>query len=108
MKGKTNRKLTAEQYIKIPVIQKISFIYFDIVALYYFKHSRAQCIANPATACKQNVLRLIYCKVFSPFFSLKQNKVNRKNWAGTNFEVPEKQKDVWDVFFKIKKKDDGD
>ena len=26
----------------------------------------------------------------------------------TNFEVAKKQKDVWDVFFKIKKKDDGD
>ena len=48
------------------------------------------------------------CKVFSPFFSLKQNKVNSKNWGETNFEVSKKQKDVWDVFFKIKKKDDGD
>ena len=48
------------------------------------------------------------CKVFSPFFSLKQSKVNSKNWEETNFEVSKKQKDVWDVFFKIKKKDDGD
>ena len=39
------------------------------------------------------------CKVFSPFFSLKQNKVNSKNWGETNFEVSKKQKDVWDVFF---------
>ena len=50
----------------------------------------------------------VSCKVFSPFFSLKQNKVNSKNWGETNFEVSKKQKDVWDVFFKIKKKDDGD
>ena len=50
----------------------------------------------------------VSCKVFSPFFSLKQNKVNNKNWGKTNFEVLKKQKDVWDVFFKIKKKDDGD
>ena len=48
------------------------------------------------------------CRVFSPFFSLKQNKVNSKNWGETNFEVSKKQKAVWDVFFKIKKKDDGD
>ena len=51
----------------------------------------------------------IYCKVFSPFFSLKQNEVNSRNWGETNWtKFPEKQKDVWDVFFKIKKKDDGD
>ena len=50
----------------------------------------------------------VSCKVFSPFFSRKQNKVNSKNWGETNFEVSKKQKDVWDVFFKIKKKDDGD
>ena len=50
----------------------------------------------------------VSCKVFSPFFSLKQNKVNSKNWGKTNFEVSKNQKDVWDVFFKIKKKDDGD
>ena len=50
----------------------------------------------------------VSCKVFSLFFSLKQNKVNRKNWGENNFEVSKKQKDVWDVFFKIKKKDDGD
>ena len=47
-------------------------------------------------------------KVFSPFFSLKQNKGNSKNCGETNFEVPQKQKDVWNVFFKINKKDDGD
>ena len=50
----------------------------------------------------------VSCKVFSPFFTLKQNKVNSKNWGETNFEVSKKQKDVWDVFFKMKKKDDGD
>ena len=52
--------------------------------------------------------RCISCNVFSPFFSLTQNKVNSKNWGETNFEVSKIQKDVWDVFFKIKKKDDGD
>ena len=46
--------------------------------------------------------------VFSQFSSLKQNKINSKNWGETNFEVSKKQKDVWDVFFKFKKKDDGD
>ena len=41
----------------------------------------------------------VSCKVFSPFFSLKQNKVNSNNWGETNFEVSKKQKDVWDGFF---------
>ena len=41
----------------------------------------------------------VSCKVFSPFFSLKQNKVNSKTWGETNFEVSKKQKDVWDAFF---------
>ena len=50
----------------------------------------------------------VSCKVFSPFFSLKQKKVNSKNSGKTKLEVSKKQKDVWDVFFKIKKKDDGD
>ena len=51
----------------------------------------------------------VSCKVFSPFFSRKQNKVKSKNWGETNFEVSKKQKEVWDFFFfKIKKKDDGD
>ena len=36
----------------------------------------------------------VSCKVFSPFFSLKQSKVNGKNWGETNFEVSKKQKDV--------------
>ena len=68
----------------------------------------AQCVAIPATACKQSLLRLIV-SFFSPFFSVKQNKVNSKHWGETNFEVPKKQKDVRDVFFfKITKKDDDD
>ena len=50
----------------------------------------------------------VSCKVFSPFFSLKQKKVKSKNWGKTNFEVSKNQKDVWDVFFTIKKEDDGD
>ena len=51
----------------------------------------------------------VSCKVFSPFFSRKQNKAKSKNWGETNFEVSKKQKEVWDFFFfKIKKKDDGD
>ena len=54
----------------------------------------AQCVANPATARKQNLLRLIV-RFFLRFLS-KQNKVNSKNWGETNFEVPKKQKDVWD------------
>ena len=41
-------------------------------------------------------------RVFSPFFSLKQNKVNSKNWGKSNFDMSKKQKDVWDVFFKRK------
>ena len=49
--------------------------------------------ANPATACKQNLLRLVV-RFFSPFFSLKQNKINSKNRGETNFEVLKKQKDV--------------
>ena len=36
----------------------------------------------------------VSCKVFSPFFCLKQNKINSKNWGETNFEVSKKQKDV--------------
>ena len=50
----------------------------------------------------------VSCKVFFLFFSLKQNKVNSKNWGETNFEVSKKQKQVWDVFFNINKKEDGD
>ena len=50
----------------------------------------------------------VSCKVFSPFFSLKQNNVNSENRGEKHFEVSKKQKDVWHVFFKIKKKDDGD
>ena len=64
-------------------------------------------VANPATACKQKFIE-VNCEVFPPFSSLKQTKVNSKNWGETNFEVPKKQNDVWNVIFKIKKKDDGD
>ena len=39
---------------------------------------------------------------FLRFFALKQNKVNSKNWGETNFDMSKKQKDVRDVFFKIK------
>ena len=46
----------------------------------------------------------VSCKVFSPFFSLKQNKVNSKNWRETNFAERRMRR----FFFKIKKKNDGD
>ena len=34
------------------------------------------------------------CKVFSPFFSLKQNKVNSKNWGETSFAMD-------DIFLRV-------
>ena len=36
-------------------LQKISLMYFERVGA--TRHGVAQCVANPATACKQNVLR---------------------------------------------------
>ena len=87
----------------------------DIVALYVFNLSFSGATRRGDS---RNALQIrqphetkfieVSCKVFSPFFSLKLNKVNSKNWGETNFEVSKKQKDIWDVFFKIKKKDDGD
>ena len=95
--------------------QKIRLIYIDIVALYFFKlcfsgATRHGDSRNAVQIRQPHVNKFIEvsCKVFSQFFSLKLNKVNSKNWGETNFEVSKKQKDVWDVFFKIKKKDDGD
>ena len=57
-------------------------------------------MAIRAMRCKSATRRVltkyieVSCKVFSLFFSLKQNKVNRKNWGENNFEVLKKQKDV--------------
>ena len=58
-------------------------IYFDIVALYCFKLCLSGATRHGdwsnASQIRQLHVNKIYCKVFSPFFSLKQNKVISKN-----------------------------
>ena len=46
----------------------------------------------------------VNCKVFSPFFSLKQNKVNIKNWEESNLKFRRNRKTYEMFFSKLKRR----